>query len=422
MNKRIGKWLWGVKNKGVLSAYSEIKMFEARHDEFVSQYFESLLRHAKATVPFYKNIQVVGVDKISSLPIMTKDIIRSSRQELLSSKLSSFRYWQNTSGGSTGEPVRLIQDEEYQRWVGASLYYYYKDLVGCDWASAKKLDIWGSVEDYEKKSRPLGRRLQNLLSNTVFINAFSFGETEMYKAIKKLNDKRPEILKGYANSLYDLAYFIEKNSLQIHQPRIIITCTSMIYPEQRAVVKRVFGGMVLDFYGSRETSAIAGETTTDEGKVILEFNNIVEVVDGEVLITNLHNYSMPLIRYKIMDQATSVIHRPGKLPVLTGLKGRTFDYFLIDGNNRLHVQYVITLFFYIEELISFQIIQHDFTKYTIKYIPQPGKEVPEMKRQEVMAKMKSALRSDIDINWVAQSEIEKTPSGKHFYARCEVGA
>lgn len=421
MNKHFAAWLWRQKNPGVMAAYAEIKSYEGRYQEMVALYFEQLLRHVKETVPYYKDISLVGVDQIASLPIMTKEIIRAVPDRLVSSAKGRYRYWQNTSGGSTGEPVRLLQDEEYQRWVGASIHYYFKDLVGCDWSASRKLDIWGSVDDFEKNTISLSARLRNQLSNTVFVNAFRFGEETMYQTIQKINQHRPEILKGYSNSLYDLACFIEKNGLKVHSPKVISTRTAMVYLEQRETMERVFGGKVFDFYGSRESSAIAGEGSKQSGRVILEFNNIVEVVDGEILLTNLHNYTMPLIRYKIMDQADHVERQEGFLPTLHGLNGRVFDYFLIDDKNRVHVQYVITLFFFIEGLVSFQIIQHDFTNYTINYIPQKDKDILESKKQEIVERMKKALRSDISVLWQPQTEIEKTPSGKHFYARCEIG-
>ena len=421
MNKQLAAWLWRLKNPGVMRAYSEIKSYEGRFSELVALYFERLLRHAKETVPYYEHITLVGVDQIATLPIMTKEIIRAVPDQLVSSTKGRYNYWQNTSGGSTGEPVRLLQDEEYQRWVGASIHYYFKDLVGCDWSVSRKLDIWGSVDDFEKRTSSLSARLRNKLSNTVFVNAFRFGEEDMIQTIHKINQHRPDILKGYSNSLYDLACFIERNGLKIHSSKVISTRTAMVYPEQRETMERVFGGKVFDFYGSRESSAIAGEVSNQKGRVILEFNNIIEVVNGEILLTNLHNYTMPLIRYKIMDQADHVERLNGLLPSLHGLNGRVFDYFLIYDKNRVHVQYVITLFFFIEGLVKFQIIQHDFTNYTINYIPEKDADVPEGKKQEIVERMKKALRNDISVRWQPQAEIQKTQSGKHFYARCEIG-
>jgi len=84
----------------------------------------------------------------------------------------------------------------------------------------------------------------------------------------------------------------------------------------REEIEFVFGTKAYDFYGSREVSNIAGEC--DAGRMhLFDFWNCVEVLDdtktrqvstgqeGAVAITNVFNYSMPLIRYDIGDMACS---------------------------------------------------------------------------------------------------------------------
>lgn len=58
------------------------------------------------------------------MPVITKDTIRNQFDDLIS-KDKPYEYWENTSGGSTGEPVKI------KTWVDATLYYYYKDLLEC---------------------------------------------------------------------------------------------------------------------------------------------------------------------------------------------------------------------------------------------------------------------------------------------------
>ncbi len=420
MNRQFSAWLWRLNNPGVMAAYREIKANEHQFEELAAHHFNRILRHAKDTVPFYRDIEVVGIKDIARLPIMTKEIIRSANGALKSRNAQSYTYWENSSGGSTGEPVRLLQDAEYQRWVGASMHYYFRDMLGCDWSKSRKMDIWGSVEDFEKNTRSLKSRLKNKLGNMAFVNAFRFGEAEMADTVRKMNAFKPEILKGYANSIFDLACFVEKEGLSVHQPKLVNTRTAMVYPEQRAIIERAFGAPVYDFYGSRENSAIAGEVPGVDGRVIMAFNNIVEVVDGEILVTNLHNHIMPLIRYKIMDQADNITYSDNNLPVLHNLSGRVFDYFLTSPDSRVHAQYVITLFFYIDEILSFQVLQKDYDLYTVKYVPRSGASVTLETMRAIESKMKKALRDDIKVDWQIVDEIEKTMSGKHQYVKCEI--
>tara|TARA_Y100001968_G_C19454442_1_gene771581 strand:- start:23666 stop:24934 length:1269 start_codon:yes stop_codon:yes gene_type:complete len=421
MNPLISSLVWQCKNFKVIRAYREIKKNQDNFDKFADKYLKKLLTHAKKNVPYYANIEIVDISSIDKLPIMTKDILRNSPELLISKDLGKRSFWYNTSGGSTGEPVRFIQDCEYDKWVSATLFYYFKELLKCDWSKSVIVDVWGSPEDYEKNTTSFLNKLRNLIGNNTFINAFEFGEKEMLDALNVINRKKPDILKGYSNSLYDLACFIENNKLNVYSPKLISARSSMLYSEQREKIEKVFNTKIYDFYGSREASAIAGQCLDSSSKMcIFQFNNIIEIVDGEILLTNLHNYSMPLIRYKIMDQANSISKKDNKLPFLDGLQGRTYDYFVLNGQRRIHVQYFISLFFYIDDLISFQIVQNEINQFTINYVAKSSMGLPERVKETIEEKMIASLGDNIEILWEKVDFIEKTINGKHLYARSEV--
>lgn len=419
MNRFISSLLWKMKNKEVIKVYNEIKKYENNFEELSNNKLKDILYHAKKSVPFYKdiNIEKININNLSDLPIVTKNILRQQFTDMVSNK-KLYEYWENTSGGSTGEPVMFLQDKNYQKWVDGTLYYYYKDLLGIDWSSSKKLVIWGSVEDFEKRTT-IKSKIKNYLSNIKFINAFTFGKKEKENTLKEINSFKPDILKAYSNSLVDLAIYIKENNLKVFSPKVIVTSTAMLYKEHRNLIEEVFKTKVYDFYGSREASCIAAEDKNNCNKKIFLFNNIIEVVDNRILVTNLHNYVMPLIRFDILDSAHS-LEKEKDSYYLNGLNGRVFEYLTGNNDNKIHAQYFITLFFYIDEIKHYNLIQKDINNIEILYSLNKNKVFSDAKQYEINEKIYKALDIKPNIIWTRIDEIPKTKNGKYIYVRSEI--
>jgi len=85
-------------------------------------------------------------------------------------------------------------------------------------------------------------------------------------------------------------------------------------PGDRSVLTGAFGPAVFETYGSRETMLMAAECEAHDGMHIQEENVLVEILrsgravrpgeTGDVVITDLHNLGMPMIRYVNGDIAT----------------------------------------------------------------------------------------------------------------------
>ena len=85
------------------------------------QYLIGMLNHCQSSVPYYAEIISRTGNSykndpetyLTRFPILTKEIIRQNSSRLYSNDLSRRKWAYNSSGGSTGEPVRLIQDRQY---------------------------------------------------------------------------------------------------------------------------------------------------------------------------------------------------------------------------------------------------------------------------------------------------------------------
>jgi phenylacetate-CoA ligase len=106
------------------------------------------------------------------------------------------------------------------------------------------------------------------------------------------------------------ARFVRDEGIGGIRPKGIISSAEVLTPENRELIETTFGCRVFDRYGCREVSVIASECGEHQGLHINADNLLVETVtdqgpvrgeDGEVLITDLRNFAMPLIRYRIKD-------------------------------------------------------------------------------------------------------------------------
>ena len=234
----IKKQLWDIalkiKGKGFRREYHEIKSITDKDKllEFQEKHLENLLLHAYKNVPYYHRIfEEVGVidngfvdlSKFEKIPILTKEIMRKHHQDLISKDYTTRKWYYNSSGGSTGEPIRFIQDDQYNHWCAATNKYYYGNILGIDEPSVKKIILWGSERDLFEGSVGLKAKVINWLTNTVFLNSFKMTEEDMAHYIKTINTYKPDLIRGYAGSLYELCRFAERKKLNLYTPKILIS-------------------------------------------------------------------------------------------------------------------------------------------------------------------------------------------------------
>lgn len=413
--------------------YSEAKLIIINQEI----YLKDLLLHAYHNVPYYNRIfREIGIikdadvdlSKFDTIPILTKGIMRKYHEELISKDYTTRRWYYNSSGGSTGEPIRFIQDGHYDKWVKATNKYYYQDMLGIDETHVKKVILWGSERDLFEGSIGLKAKIVNWLTNTVFLNSFRMTEEDMEHYIKIINSYRPELIRGYAGSLYELCRYAERKDLKIHTPKILACAAETLSDEMREKIEEVFEIKLYDFYGSRETSSLAGECKYGLMHIFM-FNKYIEILDdrnqpvkegeeGRVIVTALHNYSMPFIRYEIGDTA---VLGPEKcecgnpLPTLKKVTGRITDHFIKEDGTIIHGEYFTHLFYLKDWVKAFQVIQEDYKKIRILVALKDG--IKESEKKDIENKTKLVMGKDCEVIWDFVKEIPRTKSGKYLYTK-----
>jgi len=422
--------------------YSKINSLndKAKLSEFQEKHLKKLLLHAYKNVPYYHRIfdeigliidGRVNLSKFNKIPILTKDIIRKHYKKLCSKDYTTKNWYYKESGGSTGEPIRIIQDDVYSHWRDAAERFYYVNMLNIDEFSCKKIVIWGSWSDLFQSTKGLKAKISNLVKNTKLLNCLKMTEDDIERYIQIINSYKPDLIRGYSSSLYELCRYAEKKNLKVYTPNIVIGTAETLTSEMREKIETVFKTKLFNFYGAREVSSIAGECK--EGLMhIFSFYNNIEILDGEnkyvkegeegrVIVTNLHNYSMPIIRFEIGDMAVLGPKRckcGNLLPTLEKVTGRITECFVKEDGTTISPVFFIILFLGVYEkrlFKKFQIIQEDYKKIKILIVPETNKDIPYKK--DIEEKIKLMMGKDCKINWEFVDEIPKTKSGKYVYIK-----
>jgi len=403
--------------------------------ELQTRYLIRLLRHAYEFVPYYHRIltevgvirgQTVDLSLFNRIPLLTKNIIREAKQDLYSTEKGNRKWYYNSSGGSTGEPVRFIQDDLYTRWGEAVNLYWYQSMPGINNQDAKKVILWGSSHDLQKGGQGWGAALYNWRTNSKFLNSFKMNEQVMRRYIDIINRFRPDIVRGYTDSLTALAAYALQTHQKVYSPRLVVSSANLLTVEKRNTIESGFGAPVFDFYGSRETSNIAGQCRMGLMH-ILTYQNLVEILDaenhpveenenGKVVATCLHNYSMPIIRYEIGDIATRGPARGvcgSPLPTISGIKGRISEHFYKKDGSIIYPGYFNGLFYLKDWVKAYQIVQEDYLRITV-FIVVNGS-VNETEKADIERQMKIPMDIGCVVQWQIVDAIPPTASGKYLY-------
>lgn len=413
-----------------------------------------LLLHAHRSVPYYEsllsNYNVVDsgdvhIENFTDLPLLEKSDIRNHFDHLKSNDIDTRDWYENTSGGSTGEPVRFIQDTTYEEWNEAI------KKVFNDWTGYKhigpEIKLWGSEDDIfdestttETVSLSLRDRTRALTGWRHVQNAFHMSEEDMIRFVDEINHIRPVQIKAYTESIFQFAEFIQREDLDIYSPATILVTSGNLQSYMRQTIEDIFQTEVFDLYGSREVGAVAAECSEHEGLHVAAPAHYVEIVDddgnpvdsgetGEIVITPLTNYAMPLVRYRIGDLAAwseAECSCGRSWPLLGKITGRVSDTFVAKDGTQVHGEYFTHLFYFKDWVQKFQVVQEEYDYIRISIVPveyTTKTNHHQMYREdlnEVTEDIRKVMDKECEVVFEFVNEIPPTDSGKYRYTISKV--
>ena len=341
------------------------------------QKLQRLLRHCWEHVPYYRQtwtaLGITAAEDIrdrahfARLPVLDKPTIRANFERLIADGHRSQLLYK-TTGGSTGEPLKFgYTRESYERRVAVM-------WRGYGWAGAKPgkrtFYLWGGSLASSLNLTMMKARMYDAAFNRRVENSFLMNEVDLERNLARLDSFRPEIIVGYTGMLMRMAEWLQRTGRRVHRASAILTAAEPLHEFQRPIIEAAFGAPVFNSYGCREFMLIAAECGCREGLHVNQDHLLVQCGRAlsadpddrsrEAVITDLHNYGMPLLRYLNGDVITPM---PGACSCGRGLEriarieGRTLDVIYSSDGKILHSGYVTYLFLQIGGIDRFQIVQ-----------------------------------------------------------------
>ena len=401
---------------------------------------KEILLYSYNNVPYYTHVlgeaEVVVDEKInlanlSKVPILTKDIIREHFDDLKCNDLDKRKWYLNTSGGSTGEPAKFIQDNtSWDSGMGGKWFF---STFAEKFPGDKEIKLWGSERDILKGSIGYKAKLKNMLFNRILLNSFKMSEEDMMQYVDVINMNKPIFIEAYIQSIYEFSKFITKNKLNIHSPKGIITSAGTLYPDQKKLIEEVFNTKVYNRYGSREVGDMACSCEKDEGLHLNVFDHYIEILNdnlepckpeeiGQVYVTTLNNYVMPLIRYKIGDMAVPADDEQcscGRgLPLIKKVVGRAGSMIKTE-KGVFDSTALTTAFYYFESIKEYQVVQKRM-EYIVINIVLADDKLWKTEKILIENKLKKILGNSVTLDFQIVTEIKPSKSGKYLYFISEV--
>jgi phenylacetate-CoA ligase len=338
------------------------------------------LRHAYATAPYYRAVwdaagvhpdDVKSLDDLEAFPILTKADIRRHERNLISSEYDVAKLRLKRTSGSTGVPLNIYIDEPAVQWKTACT------LRSDEWSGwrlgQRVAKVWGNPE---YRHFGIKGRLRNyFFDRAIYLDTLNLNDARLAEFTAKIRRHCPGLLFGHAHSLYLLAVSLKKSGIANIRPNGIISTAMLLHDWQRAVIEQVFGCPVTNRYGCEEVSLIASECEEHSG-LHVNADSIFTEIDastGHLLVTDLTNRAMPLIRYRIGDvvvPSTRTCTCGRGLALIEKVEGREADYVVTPAGRLISgISLTENFALLIPGTAQLQIVQESLAELRFRLVP-----------------------------------------------------
>jgi phenylacetate-CoA ligase len=392
---------------------------------------KSLLEYAFLKVPYYKaRFNQIGLhpddirapEDFKNVPLLTRDDLREHCDDLVSldARRSDLRV--STTGGSTGEPVKVYHEKRVVR-------------IAMAW---RMMSWWGLNPSVDMASiyRDVSTSWKSRFINRAMWWPSNLDDNHMRKFVGEFNRIKPRLIHGYVGATDHLADYILENGLAVASPKAVWVTSAPLTSIQEHRISKAFGAPVYDQYGSTEMYWLAAECPAKHGlhmfadtrkfEFLDEKNNPVK--DGElgrIAITDLENRLFPMIRYLNGDlgRALGAECPCGvKLPLMDKVRGRTSDIIRLPGGKSISGDYMTTIFDDFPEAIR-QFRVHQLADYSLKILVVPNTAYPNL--DSILEKVRETLSKEVEqavpVDVIKTDNIPQA-GGKLHYIKSDVSS
>jgi len=404
-----------------------------------------LVDHAFSTVPHYRRSlaeagfrpgHAITSESLRALPILTRREVQDAADQLVSAAVPSEhgQHESTATSGSTGMPATVVKTElEQIYWRAITLRHWL--WHGHDFQlklAAIRTDRSGG-SDYPRGSTqadwgpPLAGVFETGPAALLEIR------TGIAEQAEWLARQDPDYVLSFGTNLLFLARHCRDHGIRLPRLKAVVASGTIVEPELRQLCREVWDARLSDMYSAVEVGYVALQCPSHEHYHVQMESALVEVLDargdpcapgeiGEVVVTPLHNYATPLIRYALGDYAE--VGEPcacGRgLAVMRRIVGRAVDMIVLPTGERRFGHYPTDLYAGIAPIVQHQIAQTSRDELEIRLVV----------RRPLTPEEEAAVIRVVNENYGGgfccrisyRDEIPRGPGGKYFVFRSELPA
>ncbi len=405
----------------------------------------TLVRHAHDTVPFYRQrLEAAGIDRKQALtperwrriPVLSRKEVQGAFEALQSRRLPKAhgRTGEGATSGATAMPVTVKTTALAMLfWMAFSLreHQWHRRELDAKLAIIRPAEGAGSAYPSGGLSPSWGAGPGAVFATGPCVTLDI--TTGIEHQVEWLRRQDPGYLVTYPSNLEGLVAFCAERGIRLPGLREARTLAEVLSPELREACRAAWGVPVTEVYSSQEVGHIALQCPSSELLHVQSEGVLVEVLDdrgrpcrpgevGQVVVTPLHNFAMPLIRYALGDLAEAGERCAcGRgLPVLVRILGRVRDAVRLPTGERYwprlrHIRKTLMDFGGISQ---FQIVQRTLEELELRLVGD--RRLTPAEEERLREVVRDQFRYPFNVGVSYHDEIPRGPGGKFEVIRSEI--
>ncbi len=355
---------------------------------------------------------------LDRVPVVTKSDLAKAGDDFPLAEYQG-RVIRCVTSGSTGKPMTFLRSMEQESWFWALRFRIW------GWAGYRPGDPYLTVNLNPRTAWK--KKLQDVLFRCSYLT-FNADNLDAERIAETLNRRQIPHLNGFSSSLFVLARYMLEHGVQAPSVTGVTATGDTLFAPYREALESAFGLRVLDYYGAGgEGFHVASQCAESGSRYHIHPENAVLEILGEdgpappgepgrIVLTQLHNGAMPLVRYELGDLAVAAPPEArctcGRtLPMLERLEGRLPDLISVPDGSYLVPHFFVVLFKGLQSVYRYQIVQRRPGEMIVRLVAHEGcrrPEVEEVVRREVAAATRDQIVPVFD--WVG--DIPLSGAGK----------
>lgn len=387
-----------------------------------------LIAHATANVPHYRDHLMhaglsapehISPETFLRWPVLDKRDLQSDAQRFEATSMpAGHGDWRLvTTSGSSGEPLRAATTDaaifvQHALVLRSQLWYGFdfsrKHAFLRTFGASERFPDWGSPANAVFRTGP-----------STLTRATDDHRTQLEWICRE----KPEYLKAHAVTIRAILEESRRSGRVPDGIRAIIVYGEMLPHGTRELARELWHAALFDVYSASEVGSIAFQCPEHAGLHVQSEHVYVEVLrddgspcapgeSGRVIVTDLHNFAMPLIRYDLRDHARLADPCPcGRgLPVLEEILGRSGQIAVDPSGRRFLGHLNLGFWTTVAPIIQRQVVQLTPARLEVRYVAQ--RDLSPGEQAEIARNIRVAMRYDYEIAFTRVAHIARNAGGK----------